>query len=174
MSSVDKVPLEKHKQIYFRTESLLGCESFFYRSLEAGEKHSNMSKTAFRNKQSVNQSPVMPDGSLRCASTASLPLFMKKRHVCFSKNAAGRLREGRRGRARMRKMCLHGSWEIPPLFAITVASQKQCLPIWVRTEESRRTGSSLAKAVKNDSIQARGGELVTGGPDQEQKDEVFV
>lgn len=45
-------------------ESLLGCKSLFYHSLEAGKKHLNMSKTAIRNKQTVNQSPVMPDGSL--------------------------------------------------------------------------------------------------------------
>lgn len=51
--------------------------------------------------------------------TNFLHLFIKKKkkqHVCSEKNATACWGE-------MGKMCLHGSWEMPPLFGITVTFQ---------------------------------------------------
>lgn len=45
---------------------------------------------------------------------------------------------GRRERARMRKMCLHGPWEIPSLFAITVTFQNSAVVSVIPAKERTR------------------------------------
>lgn len=137
-----------------------------------------MSKTAIRNKQTVSQS--IPSDALMdpCDELClpGLPLqFMKEKKMY--KNGMFVSRKmlqhasqggGRGWGARMRKMCLHGPWEIPPLFAITVAFHKK-QPPRMRSggaEESHPTVSLVAEwsGVKESCIWTSGGRnLLTSG-----------
>lgn len=98
---------------------------YFYHPLVTSDKLGACAQSALR--QTAHHSlSTLSDLTLACDdrlifATNFLHLFTKKKNGMFV------LKRGER--ARMGKMCLHGPWEIPPLFAITVTFQNSAVSV---------------------------------------------